>query len=373
MWASMDAGLPEVLPTELIGWLTLRRCNLSPQQRLNILSSTVNSLKADDIEQALRGAEEELRVQEAAHGKGKGKGGYIRQNFWVEHNGEWGLLAPEDSEVLEGNLEDVHWVGKGISSIYERCLCPLSPDDNGVFWTWDAFQQEAAWWSASPEQQKELNDAFAAYDQKVRSFVESRELLRSKGANRGYYKGGKPFGKGKGRGVGKMTSKPSAGVTGAQSVFQSQPSDVLAAVGQPGYTGCFVCGSKAHDFRSCPQRGRGAGKGKPSSSKGGIYMVADAEMPGAASSSSTARPSSILDEAWMAAQVTNPDLQGHAVLDTGATETVTSLAALEAIHKRRTELLGHTDHVEVVPGPGKVFRFGNGQTQQFESFVYLKQ
>ena len=30
------------------------------------------------------------------------------------------------------------------------------------------------------------------------------------------------------------------------------------------------------------------------------------------------------------------------------TETVTSLAALEAIHRRRTELLGHSDHVELV-------------------------
>ena len=100
-------------------------------------------------------------------------------------------------------------------------------------------------------------------------------------------------------------------------------------------------------------------------------MMSEEEMfaPGA---SSTARPTSIYDDAMMA-QVTHPDLRGHTVLDTGATETVTSLAALEAIHQKRTELLGHDDHVEVVPGPGKVFRFGNGQTQQSESFVYLKQ
>ena len=35
----MDSGLPEVLPTELLGWLMLRRCSLSPQQRLNVLSA----------------------------------------------------------------------------------------------------------------------------------------------------------------------------------------------------------------------------------------------------------------------------------------------------------------------------------------------
>ena len=39
------------------------------------------------------------------------------------------------------------------------------------------------------------------------------------------------------------------------------------------------------------------------------------------------------------------------VLDTGATESVSSLAALEYIHLRRTELLHHANHVTVIPGP----------------------
>ena len=55
---------------------------------------------------------------------------------------------------------------------------------------------------------------------------------------------------------------------------------------------------------------------------------------------------------------------------------MTSLAALEAIYARRTELLGHSDHIEVttvVPGPGKVFGFGNCMTQASENFVNIKQ
>ena len=89
MWQDMDSGLPEVLPTELLGWLMLRRCSLSPQQRLNVLSATGNSLQAEDVEQALRGAEDELRVQESeARGKGKGRA-YVRPNFWIEQDGEW--------------------------------------------------------------------------------------------------------------------------------------------------------------------------------------------------------------------------------------------------------------------------------------------
>ena len=126
MWSDMDSGLPEVLPHELIGWLMLRRCNLSPQQRLNVLSSTGNSLKADDIEQALRGAEEELRIQEA-NPVGKGKGKHHRPNFWVEQGGEWGLLAAEDTEILEDNMEEVHWVGKDISAVYGIVPSTSSP------------------------------------------------------------------------------------------------------------------------------------------------------------------------------------------------------------------------------------------------------
>ena len=85
----------------------LMRCSLSPQQRLNVLSATGNSLKAEDIEQALRGAEDDLRVQESEACRRKGKGrNYASPNFWTEQGGEWGLLASEDADLLEGNLED---------------------------------------------------------------------------------------------------------------------------------------------------------------------------------------------------------------------------------------------------------------------------
>lgn len=63
VWDDLDTGLPEVLPTELVGWLMLRRCSLS-SQRLNMLSSVGISLKAEDIERGVRGAEEELRLHD---------------------------------------------------------------------------------------------------------------------------------------------------------------------------------------------------------------------------------------------------------------------------------------------------------------------
>ena len=106
VWDDLDTGLPEVLPTELVGWLMLRRCSLSSQQRLNILSSVGNSLKAEDIERGLRGAEAELRLHDREqHPKGGGKKG--RPLFWMEHGGEWALLNASE-EDMDDWTSDVH-------------------------------------------------------------------------------------------------------------------------------------------------------------------------------------------------------------------------------------------------------------------------
>ena len=64
---------------------------------------------------------------------------------------------------------------------------------------------------------------------------------------------------------------------------------------------------------------------------------------------------------------------GVGVLDTGATASVTSLKALDYLVSRRYQLFGEGDHVQVVPGPAKNFRFGNASTQVSESFVLLSQ
>ena len=123
LWDEMDSSLPEVLPTELLGWLILRRSGLSAQQRLNILSSVNHSLKADDVEKGLRGAEEELRHHEREQdGRGKGKGGFKsrpKANFWIEQEGEGGLLALDDADAQEWAEEgQIHWVGRDVSAVY---------------------------------------------------------------------------------------------------------------------------------------------------------------------------------------------------------------------------------------------------------------
>ncbi|CAK9032487.1 Uncharacterized protein SCF082_LOCUS20096, partial [Durusdinium trenchii] len=188
-----------------------------------------------------------------------------------------------------------------------------SQDQAGTFWAWSDFEDDQVWWSATPEQQKEISEAYANYEGKVRSFAESRALLRHKNLSRGFYPK-----KGKGKG------KPSS-----------------------------------------------FSKGKGAKGSGKIFMVAEVEEHYESEIPEVSHRMDIPQ--ILSSEVLQPELQGYGVLDTGATESVSSLAALEFIHLRRTELLGHGNHVTVIPGPQKMFRFGNGSLQFSESYVHLKQ
>lgn len=64
--------------------------------------------------------------------------------------------------------------------------------------------------------------------------------------------------------------------------------------------------------------------------------------------------------------VLRPTLAALFVVDGG-------LDALECVHRRRSEKLGHSNHIHVVQGPSKNFRFGNGDTKYSESYVLLMQ
>ena len=138
---------------------------------------------------------------------------------------------------------------------------------------------EDAWWNEeadlsdlTPEDQKEVDEAFAVAEQKMRSFVQARQAVKARNLSRGFYpfsphsKGGSFKGK-KGKGKGKSKTSSSSSTSFLSEGFLG------AAVGDPSYTGCFIWGDKGHDFRSCPKRSSGKGsKGK----KGGQVNFADA-------------------------------------------------------------------------------------------------
>lgn len=71
--------------------------------------------------------------------------------------------------------------------------------------------------------------------------------------------------------------------------------------------------------------------------------------------------------------IRQPEVSGYGVLDTGATETVAGLGALEYIMVNRKRAGIDLLNFEVVNCPNKTFKFGNGMSQQSESMVLLPQ
>ena len=306
-------------------------------------------------------------------------------------------------------------------------------DPEGVWWNWSDAKP---WFDVNeamvvdPTVGKELQEALTLYQDKVRTFKESRQLVAARNTARGFY----PLSGAKGKGKGKSKGKPSFGQKGgkgkgkkgtppATSIGSS--SAALAAEGpqrpgNAGYTGCFICGSKDHDFRRCPKRGSGKGAGSAhligdgSWTEAPTYMVQSVlEGGGAAEATETV---SCYDQAFVVQPasrepedtVEEPENQeplcfmhvmdgnpaddaslgglpveaamsvagqlhpGYAVIDSGATETVGSLEAIEAVVSMRRSRYG-MENVRVFPEAKRSFRFGNAQQETATSYVEVPQ
>ncbi|CAE7219859.1 RE1 [Symbiodinium sp. KB8] len=295
-------------------------------------------------------------------------------------------------------------------------------DWNGLFWAWSDWEDQTVMASSPAESSKASDEAFSVQDPKSRTFVQARQAVKARNLSRGFYPfnpgiKGKPRFKGKGKGKGRGKSpfpRP------ATTPVLAATGDVFAQPGDASFTGCFVCGAKDHSWRSCPKRnssGKGPSKGKPGRSFmiDGVYMIqaADEESPAYASASipqndeytsaassdyriasrdsggAQQRPdrtefSSVLDFRFgesdsqdAPARIVNEALvvstsdafvsgtpeahpRGHAVVDSGATETVGSLPAIEDLMQFRFELHGRPDVFKISDVPPRRFRFGNG-------------
>ena len=78
------------------------------------------------------------------------------------------------------------------------------------------------------------------------------------------------------------------------------------------------------------------------------------------------------DDGAMAVHSASAERLRYAVLDTGATETVGSMDALQHILNLRVEMFGY-EHVEIDTSHRKFFKFGNGASDQSCSYVLLPQ
>ena len=162
-------------------------------------------------------------------------------------------------------------------------------------------------------------------------------------------------------------------------------------VNKPGFSGCFICGDMNHDYKNCPKRANGSSSSS-GHQKGGkmigfidlddgaeddaVLMVEDSE--------TTETPETqedflddLMPHVQIAKEAFTSDIPVHqrlqyAVVDTGATETVGSLEALEVVMNERSKRFPN-EQVHVDPNLKKMFRFGNAETRHAESLVYLPQ
>ena len=399
LWDQEEEHLPDVLPSELLGWLLLRRAQLPNAARLAIQAAAGNSLKFEAVEKAMRSMEEELVGNEAM--KGHGKGDSRRRTFWVEEEGHWSLLMTDEADMGD-ILETSHlmyvgqrlppevypdnspppadaWMSEGITEWWEDESSPSYSEPWSTSWAaWEGLE------SLTPEEQREVDEAFAVAEGKARTFLQARQAVRARNLSRGFYpfspqhKGSKGKGKPKGKGKFHRPSSSMASSSAAPTFLHDEmPQDphspmAMAAVGQPNYSGCFICGDKNHDFRHCPRRTQG--KGSKGGTKTGhvtylqgmsnVFMVQDLRGP----EDEAEEHEAIL---LQTKEVEN-EMAGYGVIDSGATETVGSLPALEALMGARVKA-GGCNEVKVVDTPPKRFKFGNGEHGYSASYLLIPQ
>ena len=405
-WEDVEGTLPEILPPEVLGWLLLKRSGLSSQSRLSIQAAAANSMKFDDVERAMRQQEDELMHHERTRGVQQ-KGHH--RSYWIEHEGNWGLVLQDVDEMEQLKDDEVKWldgsafaatvIGGEEASTYEAE--PTWFSDGWHDWVWHDDEWHTYYgdgWVAYSEMKPwldvediaavdsvagtELEEIFANFQQRVRTFREARDLVHQKGKNRGYY----PFvpkGKQKGKGKSSKGHKNSNPQSAMANFTKGKGSGSSQTPNSPGYTGCFICGDKGHDYKNCTKRGSqqtssSAAKvvcyvdsvsAKQSETDDAVFMVSDAghDVP------PPRVPHQDFQRLILAAGgADDPHRLGYAVLDTGATETVGSLEAIDYIMKQRSQRYGQ-EKVGVDIKRQKRFRFGNAQEMNAESYLLLPQ
>ncbi|CAE7226110.1 unnamed protein product [Symbiodinium sp. CCMP2592] len=314
-WEKYDIKDIEVLPTEILGWLLLRKRGLPSHARLAVLSATNNVLELNVVEKALRDQEEELLASERHRDHRDNRNGCRRAPTELRSTG----LGTRPSTTLRMPME---------------CGGPTKP--------WMGIEE---CYQADPDGAKEVAEAYAAYEQKVRNFKESRQLIAAKNTARGY----SPLSEGKQKGKSKFSSKGGKS-TGKCWLPKEKESRGLAMLPTPGH-----------------------GKGSASAAS---YMVMNDEDEELVKDEASDRllcydiSSDIpqdFETAWAAA---GQLYAGFGIVDSGATETVGSLEAVEAVMSKRKAIFG-METVSVFPNVDKSFRFG--ERKRASSYLQLPQ
>lgn len=145
VWADLEAEDTEVLPSEVLGWLLLRRAGLSTAARLSVQGATQNSLKFEVVEKALRDQQEELLTAEYQQGRHTHQN---KRSYWVETGDQWGLVLDNVIEDDAVNEDQVHWVN-GNPFIQQNTAYAAENVDEDETWFDGTYMNGPTGWTVS--------------------------------------------------------------------------------------------------------------------------------------------------------------------------------------------------------------------------------
>ncbi|CAK9111156.1 unnamed protein product, partial [Durusdinium trenchii] len=340
-WEQFDLGSERILPDEILGWILLRRSGRPANARMHI-GACCQKLTLKMLMTMCFGLANDFPpdVYSAP----------------ADESSAWSTWLPDGQELSWEWHEDDFYAS----------------DAAGIFWSWSETKTWLDMCDAPTSDGDPLQEAYAAFQDRFRTFKESRALNSAKHLSRGFYPLGQMKGKfmqakGKGKGKSKTKNPPNSSLatsTAALYAGGAKGAPSGQKPGSPTYKGCFVCGSQDHDFRRCPKRQSSSSTGAPARSlyAAAVFMVSSEQADEIADV--TFPTGDVL--ATLAAQ-----FPGHAVLDSGATESIASLEAMHEVMELRASIHG-PEHF-VVHAQQKRFRFGNGSIQNAVSFVELPQ
>ncbi|CAE7688746.1 RE1 [Symbiodinium sp. CCMP2592] len=191
---------------------------------------------------------------------------------------------------------------------------------------WDDCPEEAA---LIVEAESEAQEAFAAYQQARRTLKDARMRQHCNKMNRQYYRG---------------SSSASSGTSRPSSTFGQRASG-------DEHMECLRCGRKGHRAANCPEKPLAAqATAEPTSTTAteqvSFVFFAESEQPSESALAALPTTAQAVDA-------------GMAVVDGGATKTIGSVAAIEALLKKNVQKYGETRLRALDTEDQPVFGFGN--------------
>ena len=304
--------MEQILPDAVLGWFLLEKTGLDPLEKSIIQGEIKGNFTLAGVENALRShwTDDQIRTRD----------------------GESRHQAQFQDEEEDEPIEDDHAMFEGWS-------------EDEMSWYQDAKAEEQRAWMQLQQSKRTLREARAR----------QHEVKMSRKFYKTSWQSKPPGGQGRGNGP-----------VGASSTFRAKDA-------------CFRCGGRGHIARNCPNPPSQEAKISEDAEEEDLAEFTYFTKPGVeeVSLDREEQEKRQLEQISLAATTQKPSteqaiVEGKAVIDGGATKTMGSLHAVEALSKRWLQNHGRSGVKSVDVHDQPVFGFGNSQKSKCLSTCVMK-